>query len=266
MELNYHKTGQGPPVIILHGLYGSGTNWLNIARELASDFTVYLPDQRNHGGSSHNPSHTYDDMAEDLLKFCKQHNLDSIYLIGHSMGGKAAITFTLQHPGITKKLICVDISPYSYIGLDHFEDQIAFHQKILDTFLSAPIANTTSRKAVDDYFARNISNAHIRKFLLKNLKRNNNGEFYWQLNISTLMSSLEYVIDAAPPVKLGAQSYIPTLFIRGELSPYITPEDIDVIPDVFPNAIHETFENSGHWLHAEYPEKFIQSTKNFFDN
>ncbi len=264
MELNFSKTGSGPAIVVLHGLYGSGTNWLNIARELASDFTVYLPDQRNHGGSPHSASHTYDDMAGDLLKFCNQHQLESIYLIGHSMGGKAAITFTLKHPSITKKLICVDISPFSYIGLDHFEDQISFHQKILDTFQTAPISSSNSRKEIDEYFAMNISSSQIRKFLLKNLKRKNTGGFYWQLNIKALVSTLEHVIDAAPPVKLGAQSFIQTLFIKGELSPYITNDDMEAIPDIFPNAKYEIFEKSGHWLHAENPEKFIVTTRKFF--
>lgn len=267
MELNYQRTGKGPALIILHGLYGSGTNWLNIARELSSSFTVYLIDQRNHGSSPHDESHSYEDMANDLKVFCNQHQIDSLYLIGHSMGGKTAITFTLQHPGMTKKLICVDISPFSYLDLDFFKSQIEFHKTIINTFKSAPLNKFESRNDADVFFAGAIQNKSVRKFLLKNLKRNSNGQFYWQLNINALERSLEEVlVDAAPPVKLGIQSFIPTLFIRGGKSPYITDEDLESIPDVFPNARFVTFNEAGHWLHAEESDKFVKTSLEFLKN
>jgi esterase len=263
MILNYRKSGEGPALIILHGLYGSGTNWLNIASHFSKRFTVYLVEQRNHGDSPHESSNTYNNLSDDLNEFCNKLGLDSIFLIGHSMGGKAAMTFTLQHPGITKKLICVDISPYS-IGQPHFSEQIQFHKSILETFHAAPIDQTNSRKDVEAFFAKTIQNKSIRKFLLKNLKRDQKGKFFWQLNVNALSANLSEIMDVIPPVKLGIQSYIPTLFIKGGKSPYITQEDIEAIPDVFQHASFVTFEEAGHWLHAEYPEKFISTAFNFF--
>lgn len=265
MMLNYRKSGDGPALIILHGLYGSGTNWLNIASHFSSQFTVYLVDQRNHGDSPHENSHTYNNLADDLNEFCNKLGLDSISLIGHSMGGKAAMTFTLQHPGITKKLICVDISPYS-LGQSYFSEQIKFHKSILEAFHSAPINQTNLRKDIEAFFAQTIQNKQIRKFLLKNLKRDQKDHFFWQLNVETLSVSLSEIMDVIPPVKLGIQSYIPTLFIKGGKSPYITPDDIEAIPDVFQHARFVTFENAGHWLHAEYPEKFITTVSDFLVN
>ncbi len=263
MKLNFRKTGKGPALIILHGLYGSGTNWLNIATQFSNKYSVYLVDQRNHGESPHHMSQSYDEMANDLTELCNRLKLDSINLIGHSMGGKTAMTFTLQHPGIVKKLICVDISPYSYLGQKHFSEQAGFHRLILETFRTAPINETGSREDVEAYFAKAIENKQIRKFLLKNLKRAKDGNFFWQLNIGALESGLHDIIGAIPPIKLGIQSYIPTLFIRGGKSPYITDEDTEAIPDIFKNARFATFENAGHWLHAEYPEEFIQTVQGF---
>lgn len=263
MKLFYRKTGKGPALLILHGLYGSGTNWLNIASHFSKDFTVYLIDQRNHGESPHDVSQSYDNMANDLKEFCNHLNIKSIYLIGHSMGGKTAMTFTLQYPGIVKKLICVDISPYSYLDQSYFNEQAAFHKSIMETFQIAPIQETQSRKEVELFFAKAIQSKPIRKFLLKNLKRNKDGLFYWQHNVKALQEGLENIIDAIPTIKLGIQSFIPVLFIRGGKSPYITNEDIDAIPDIFQNATFITFENAGHWLHAEYPDRFIQTVQDF---
>jgi pimeloyl-ACP methyl ester carboxylesterase len=263
MKLFYRKTGQGPALFILHGLYGSGTNWLNIAAKFSEDYTVYLIDLRNHGESPHHKSHTYKEMADDLKELCNTLDIKSLSLIGHSMGGKTAMTFTLQYPGIVKKLICVDISPYSYLDQEHFNEQASFHKLILETYKNAPIHKTNSRKDVEQYFAKFINNKPIRKFLLKNLKRNNTGQFYWQHNIEVLQAGLENIIDSVPTIKLGLQSFIPVLFIQGEKSPYISNEDIEAIPDIFQNARFSTFEKAGHWLHAEYPEKFIHTVQEF---
>ncbi len=265
MELHYTKIGEGAPLFIIHGLYGSGDNWMGIAKALSGKFAVYLIDQRNHGKSPHSANHNYDEMASDIKSICDKEGITSLHLIGHSMGGKTAITFTLNYPGIVQKIINVDVSPYSYLDQEHFTDQIEYHKLILSTFKSAPIEKITTRAEMEDYFAPHITNVSTRRFLLKNLKRDKSKGFYWQLNINSINSNLTSVIDAAPPVKLGAQSFIPALFIRGGQSPYISNEEMEAIPDVFPNAIFETFENSGHWLHAEESERFIDVVSNFLN-
>lgn len=263
MELHYSKIGKSPALFIIHGLYGSGDNWMNIAKALSDKFTVYLIDQRNHGRSPHSAVHNYNEMASDIKSVCDKEEIRTLYIIGHSMGGKTAITFTLNYPGIVRKLVNVDISPYSYLDQEHFKEQIEYHNIILNTFKSAPINKIASRADMEDYFAPFIKNTSIRRFLLKNLKRDKTKGFFWQLNVEALAANLTTIVDAAPPVKLGAQSFIPTLFIRGGQSPYISDDEKEAIPDVFPNASFETFENSGHWLHADEPERFIKAVSDF---
>lgn len=263
MNLFYTKLGEGSPLIILHGLYGSGDNWFNIARSLSDTFTVYLVDQRNHGKSPHTPTHNYAELAQDLNEFITSLDLKSFAIIGHSMGGKTAMTYVLEHSERVSKLINVDISPFSYEGVEHFTEQSAFHQSIIERFLTAPIDQSGSRLEIEKYFAEKISNINIRRFLLKNLKRDKNGGFSWKLNIETISASLSNVIDAVPPVKMGAQSFVNSLFIRGGKSPYISDDDIESIKDVFPNSSFITYKESGHWLHSEETERFIADVRNF---
>lgn len=263
MQLHYTVKGTGPALIILHGLYGQGDNWLNIANELVDKFTVYLIDQRNHGRSPHSPFHSYEDLSHDIRGFCNEHEIRDCYLLGHSMGGKTAMTFTLQYPGIVKKLVVVDISPFSYLDQQGFSGQIAFHQRILETFKKTPLIGQSDRAGIEEKFARGIPNPEIRKFLLKNLRRNPDGSFFWQLNTGAITSSLNQIIDTIPPVKTGTRSHIPVLFIKGGISPYIATDDMQAIPDVFPNAVFKTIENTGHWVHAEEPSQFILLVREF---
>jgi esterase len=265
MQLYFSKIGKGPDLVILHGLYGQGENWMNIARELSSDFTVFLVDQRNHGKSPHSPDHTYEELASDLLEFCKSQKLKSIHLLGHSMGGKTAMTFALKYPEFVKKLVVVDISPYSYLNQENFNSIVAFHKNVLETFKTAPVEEAKSRSEIEKYFCNSIKDIGIRRFLLKNLRRSKEGNFYWQLNIQSIYNNLDKIIDAAPPIKIGITSKIPALFIRGGKSPYISDDEMESIPDVFKNAEFCTFENAGHWLHVEYPERFLKMIRNFLD-
>lgn len=266
MKLFYSKTGQGPALIILHGLYGSGDNWINIARALSSEFTVYLVDQRNHGRSPHCVSHTYSEMATDIKELVAKLNVDNINIIGHSMGGKTAMTYALENGNNVNKLIIVDISPFSYLGIDTFSNQYDFHKGIIECFEKAPIASFTSRKEVDDFFAQSIKDVNVRLFLLKNLHRLKSGKFEWKLNIQTIANSLEDIIGEVPPIKLGATSFTNTLFIKGGKSPYISKDDMEGIADIFTNSTFITYENSGHWLHAEEPEKFTRDVLSFLKN
>ncbi len=264
MELYYSKQGQGPTLIILHGLYGSGDNWHSIARVLSKEFTVYLVDQRNHGKSPHSLSHNYADMSYDLKELVDKIGDSSVNIIGHSMGGKTAMTFTLEHSQFVNKLVAVDISPFSYINIDGFSNQYTFHKNILECFKNAPIKSVTSRKEIDYYFAQTIKIPEIRMFLLKNLHRNKSGEFSWKLNINAISNSLPDIIGDVPPIKDGATSFTKTLFIKGGKSPYITTNDIESIKNIFFNSSFITYENCGHWLHTEDPNRFLNDVLNHF--
>lgn len=263
MQLHFSKLGKGKNLVILHGLYGSGNNWISIAHSLSENFTVYLIDQRNHGLSPHSPSHNYDAMADDLRELCSTLHLDKLYIIGHSMGGKTAITFTLKFPELVEKLIVVDISPFSYLEQEYYEKQFIFHKTILRLFNDAPIQNASSRAEIEFFFNKELHDIETSKFLLKNLKRSKEGSFMWQLNIDSLSRNLESIMDSVPPVKKGISSYTPALFLKGGKSEYLSVDDIRSIPDVFPDVKFEIFENAGHWLHFQYPEQFIERVTEF---
>src|SRR5674536_156004 len=113
MKLFYRKYGNGPPLIILHGLYGSSDNWITIAKSLSDSFTVYLPDQRNHGRSPHSPIHDYDSMRDDLFELANDLKLKKFFLAGHSMGGKTAISFAIKWPEMLDGLFIADISTFT---------------------------------------------------------------------------------------------------------------------------------------------------------
>ena len=130
MELFYRKEGNGPPLVIVHGLYGSSDNWINIGKRLAEKHTVYMLDQRNHGRSPFADSHTYNDLRDDLTEFFEQHKIEKATLLGHSMGGKVAIWFAADFPEKVEKLVIADITPKNYLLLND-DSQFYLHQNIL---------------------------------------------------------------------------------------------------------------------------------------
>jgi esterase len=163
MKLNYKKTGTGEPLIILHGLFGSADNWFSIAKELEKNYTLYLLDQRNHGDSPHSEEWNYQVMAEDVKELMDNENIESAFLMGHSMGGKTVMAFALQYPEKVKKLIVADIAPRYYP---------LHHQVILEGLNAIPMDQIKSRKDADDILSKYVSNIGIRQFLLKSLGRN----------------------------------------------------------------------------------------------
>ena len=261
MELHFKKTGEGVPVIILHGLYGSSDNWFSFARDLASEgHEVFLPDARNHGDSPHADEHTYDAMSEDLFNFMKQHHIDKANLIGHSMGGKTAIHFALKYPGKLSSLIVVDISPGTYHENKRRGSALPTHQEILDALDGMDLSSVHTRKEADEYLAGTIHSERIRQFLLKNLKRESKDAFSWGLNVSALKKELPRILEGFDlPGKRPEKEVtgFPVVFIRGSESPYIQDEDRELIKEIFPAARIETVPGAGHWIHAEKPEALM---------
>jgi len=260
MRLVSNTMGNGPPVIILHGLYGSSDNWISVGKALSEDHTVYLVDQRNHGRSPHGSLHSYEAMSDDLYTFFNEHNIEHATLIGHSMGGKTAMLFASAHPERVDKLIVVDIAPKKYNSQSGFAGQISMHKKIVRTMMELEPAQYKTLGEVSDAMEENIKPVRIRQFLLKNLDRDKEGNFFWNLNIEVLYENIEDVLDGyeeALRIIGKTRPSLPALFIKGELSDYILESDFESIRYLFPGADIKTIKKAGHWVHAEQPKKFM---------
>jgi esterase len=265
-ELYYRKMGQGEPLIILHGMYGSSDNWHTVGKALSEKFEVYLIDQRNHGRSPHSPEMSYPLLRDDLRDFLDQHDLWKVSIIGHSMGGKAAIFFATAYPHRVKKLIVVDISPRSYKNLLKPSEQVLGHLNIIQSLLSLNISEIASRTEADKQLAETVKSIAVRQFLLKNLIRNKEGKLEWALNLNAIQKALPAMMDGINEKALAEGLRItgfPVLFIRGGDSDYIKEEDEIFIKKLFPEAEIETIAGAGHWLHSEKTEEFIRLVKNF---
>jgi len=253
MELNYKKHGDGSrTLVILHGLMGSLDNWQSLARKWGESFSVYTLDSRNHGRSPHHPSMNYDDMVEDLYGFCLDHDLESIYLLGHSMGGKTAMLFSLKYPEIVKKLIVADIAPVPYKG---------GHEPIFDAMVALRIDELSSRVEAEALLKENIKSRSIRQFVLKNLRRLESGSGYkWKINLSEIRDNYPMILGFNSH---GLQYKGPVLFLRGGSSDYVDEKDIGDYREIFPRSFVRTIDKAGHWLHAEQPDLFYKYVKTF---
>lgn len=253
MKLYANVIGKGKPLIILHGFLGMGDNWKTLANQYVElGFEVHLIDQRNHGRSPHSDEFSYHLLQEDLLTYLKHNQLNKIDLIGHSMGGKTAMTFACLHPEYINKLIVVDIAPKYYAP---------HHQTILEGLTAVKEANFTSRADADKILSKYIEEKSVRQFLLKNLYRTKEG-FDLRINLSALKSNINQIGSALDAEQAFNGS---VLFVKGALSSYISETDFNVIYNHFPKATIETIQNSGHWVHAEQHKDFFEKTKSFLD-
>jgi esterase len=251
MQLHFKQLGQGEPLVLLHGLFGSADNWLGVAPKLAEKFHVFIPDLRNHGQSPHDGEMTYPQMAVDVAEFFTAHQLEAAAVIGHSMGGKVAMQFALDHPQRVKKLVVVDMAPRAYQRT---------HDNIFESLLALDLPQYQSRQQIEDVLAPAISSLNLRRFLLKNLGRDNSGKFFWKMNLRGIAenySRLGEVLGAAAPFT-G-----PTLFIRGGKSNYIGDRDEAEIHQRFSAAKIQTIATANHWVHADAPEEFVRLVLDF---
>ncbi len=241
-------------MMVMHGLLGASDNWLTLSREWAKQRRVFLLDLRNHGRSPHSEDHTYTAMSDDLYEFMTDHDLRQAILLGHSMGGKVAMTFSLTFPHKVARLIVVDISPES--------SQTPEFVKILEILQGLDITGLRSRQEADERLSRYIPETGLRAFLLKNLVRNQNGGFSWRVNLEALYRNRRLI--AGEIATDDAATYDgPTLFIRGGKSPYIRDAEIPAIRKKFPRAEIVTIPNAGHWVHADQPEAVLQAVEKF---
>jgi esterase len=250
MELYFKKLGRGKPLVILHGLFGSSDNWLTHAKKLADYFEVYLVDLRNHGHSPWSDEFNYQIMADDLARLIESEGLVDIILMGHSMGGKAAMLFTQQHESLVEKLIVVDMGVRAYP---------IHHDGIIEGLKSLNLEQIQTRGEAEEALGTSIDNMAIRQFLLKNLYWKEKGKLAWRINIPVLEEKLPEIVAELP----FHEVMVDTLFMRGGQSNYIREEDYDKILTHFPLAEIHTIEKAGHWIHAEAPEEFIEEVLGF---
>lgn len=252
MILHSQILGSGKPFVILHGFLGMSDNWKTLGNRWAEDaYEVHLLDQRNHGRSFHSDEFSYEVMAEDLKKYCEEHNLKEIILLGHSMGGKVAMQFAVTYPEMVSKLIVADIGPKTYPP---------HHQDILKALSQLDFSKIKSRSEAEDILSKYIKDEGTKLFLLKNLYRKSKNELGLRINLPVLSEKIEEVGAALPENTVFKGD---TLFLGGEKSGYIETIDELLIKKHFPKAKIETISNAGHWLHAENPDEFYDNVMNF---
>ena len=246
----FRKIGEGKPLIILHGVFGSSDNLFTVAKYLAqNNLCVYLLDARNHGQSPDSIEHNYEVMAADLDEFITDKNLVNPIILGHSMGGKTVMTYGQNYDNF-EKLIIVDIAPKYYK---------THHEHILDGLKVIPIKTLASRKEAEGIFEKYVSNLGERQFILKNIYRTDDG-FAWRINIPVITNEIEQIGAQISDSKTIDK---PVLFIRGLDSNYISDEDFENIQNTYTNAELVSIEGANHWVHATKPTKFIEAVLNF---
>ena len=251
-ELHFSRMGNGRPLIILHGLFGSGKNWQSHARQFADHFQIFTVDLRNHGESFHADEMNYTLMAEDVARLLYRLELSDCNILGHSMGGKVAMVLAQQNPDLVERLIVADIAPVAYFH--HYDD-------LINPILGLELESLASRAQADQLLKQNIPEDQLRAFLLQNLVRESTG-WRWRVNWKVIQSDMEWLTGYVDTPQEWLVN-VPTLFIRGENSDYIGDAEIEVIKHHFGNYLIETIEAAGHWLHAEKPKPFNHLVLNF---
>lgn len=240
-----------PPLLIVHGLFGSGRNWGAIAKRMGLTRAVYAVDMRNHAGSPWAESHSYDDLAEDLT-----HVIDSLGgrmdVMGHSMGGKAAMMLALTRPEMVNRLLVADIAPVAYA---HSQNHLIAAMRALD------VAGLSSRIEADAALRGAVPDDATRAFLLQSLDLRSTPA-RWMLNLDVLEHEMPR-ITGWPDVSGSFTG--PALFLSGGRSDYVRPEHRAGIKALFPAARFAKLPDAGHWLHAQSPHAFIETALRWFD-
>lgn len=252
VTLNSTILGDGPPLLILHGLFGQAKNWGVIAKELASDFTIHALDLRNHGQSPRADVMTYEAMAADVQHYMAIHDIDEPAILGHSMGGKVAMLVALHDSASVSRLIVADIAPVTY--------QHDFTKHFV-AIAGLDLAAIKSRQDADQAMAANITDRAVRAFLLSNLMRDSEQGWRWAINHPVISAHMDHI--TAWPATHGLQYDGPTLFLRGANSDYVTNAMEPAISALFPAHEQISIEDAGHWLHADQPAAFTQACRDF---
>ena len=242
INLNCKSTGQGPDVVILHGLFGDLNNWRAQSERLSEQYHVHSMDLRNHGSSPHAAGMTYKLLAADVASTCESLGIKKIHLIGHSMGGKTAMQISMDYPDLVERLIVVDIGPRRYAH---------GHTSIIEGLKLLASSTLSSRQQANELLIPFAPDNGIRSFLLKNLQRNSDGNYELRINIEEIASQYDAIADGITP---GTIFDRPVLLIKGAESDYLTDRDREPIAKLFNNTSLKIIDGAGHWPHSEKPE------------
>ncbi|CAL1573036.1 unnamed protein product [Knipowitschia caucasica] len=248
----------GTPLVFLHGLFGSKSNFHSIAKSLVqrTGRKVVTVDARNHGSSPHSPELTYEAMSADLKQLLSQLKIDRCVLIGHSMGGKTAMATALTQSSLVEQLVVVDISPSQSATRTNFRFYIQAMQNVK---ISSDIPRSTARRMAEDQLRSSVKEHSVRQFLLTNLIELN-GHYAWRVNLDAISAHLETLLSF-PLFETPYQG--PTLFLGGASSAYISSDDYPEIERLFPLADIQYIPDASHWIHADKPLDFISSIVSF---
>lgn len=240
-----------PALLIVHGLFGSARNWGVVARRLAEGRNVLTVDQRNHGMSPRFPTQSYEDMAADLAQVIRAHGAP-MDVLGHSMGGKAAMVLALTEPALIRRLVVADIAPvpYAHDNTGHIRAM-----RTLD------LSGLHTRGEADRRLAEAIPDPGLRAFFLQSLDLKSHPPA-WRLNLDVLEAEMPKIVGW--PGTLGRFDG-PALFLTGSESHYVRPEHRETIRALFPNARFAKLLGAGHWLHADKPREFEETVRAFLD-
>jgi len=252
MKLAFADYGEGPPLIILHGLFGSGRNWAAIAKKLAANWRVLAVDLRNHGESPWDAEMNYALMAGDVLALIEAEKLERPVLLGHSMGGKTAMMAALTDPDAIGAMIVADIAPVSY---GHS------HEPYVEALRAIDLSRVKRRGDADEALRVAVPEAGLRGFLLHNLVFEDDGP-RWRLNLDAIGRNMDALTDFPDP-PAGLVYPGPAMFVVGAKSDYVQPAHHATIRRLFPEASIILIADAGHWLHAEKPAEFFDLVSRF---
>jgi esterase len=246
VRLAFERFGQGEPLFILHGLFGSRRNWLSLAKLLSRHVQVIAVDLRNHGDSEHAPTMGFAEMAADVAALADELGIGHINVAGHSMGGKVAMMLALNHPQRTRRLVVLDVAPVRYApGFDG----------LIAAMRALPLERIGARAEAEELLARDVADPALCRFLLHNLVRDAGG-FRWRINLEAIGANLDQICDF-PKLDAGAAFEGPARFIGGDRSDYLLPGHEYRILELFPRAGFHTIKGAGHWLHSDRPEAVV---------
>jgi esterase len=243
-------TGEGPPVLLLHGLFGMGSNLGGIARALAPDYSVHQLDLPNHGRSPWVKDGDVCSLADAIRAYIDNRVDEPVAVLGHSLGGKVAMQLALRYPARVSALIVADIAPIAYP---------ASHDAVFAGIEAVALARPSSRREAGEILRRDVHEDGVRQFLLLSLQRDPGGAYVWRFNAEGLREHYE-ALRAAPA---GEPYTGPALFVYGGESDYMPEEGKQAAGALFRRAEFRSIPDTGHWLHAEKPEEFNQIVTDF---